>query len=142
MAEAHAFIIPANNLSFHFGCISKINIIMTLLNALVLISSLSFLGYGIAYFTSPQMKVEFKRFGLEKVGALTAVFELLGAVGLLVGLKIPLILLISAGGLSLLMFLGVAVRIKMKDSLWITLPALSFMLVNFYIFYMSLPANK
>lgn len=142
MAKVYALIIPVNIVSFHFGRITKINIIMTLLTVLILISSLSFLGYGIAYFTSPQMKNEFKRFGLENVGALTAVFELLGAVGLLVGLKIPLILLISAGGLSLLMFLGVAVRIKVKDSLWITLPALSFMLINFYIFYMSLPVNK
>ena len=58
---------------------------MTLINVLILISSLSFLGYGITYFTSPQMKNEFKRFRLEKVGALTAVLELLGAVGLLFG---------------------------------------------------------
>ena len=88
------------------------------------------------------MKNEFKRFGLEKVGTLTAVLELLGAVGLLVGLKIPLILLISAGGLALLMFLGVAVRVKNKDGLWISLPAAFFMLLNFYIFYLSLPVNK
>ena len=88
------------------------------------------------------MKVEFKRFGLEKVGALTAVLELLGAVGLLVGLKIYPILLISAGGLSLLMLLGVAVRIKVKDSFWVSLPALSFMILNFYIFYLALPINK
>lgn len=115
---------------------------MTLRTALILISSLSFLGYGIAYFTTPQMKIEFKRFGLEKMGALTAVLELLGAVGLLVGLKVPLILLIAAGGLSLLMLLGVAVRIKVKDSLWVSLPAISFMLLNFYIFYMSLPVNS
>ncbi len=115
---------------------------MNLLNLLILISSLSFLGYGIAYFISPQMKYEFKRFGLEKVGTLTAVLELLGAVGLLVGLKFQLILLISAGGLTLLMFLGVAVRVKVKDSLWISLPALFFMILNFYIFYMSLPNAK
>jgi hypothetical protein len=38
------------------------------------------MGYGIAYFKSPQIKSEFKRFGLEKAGALTAVLELLGAV--------------------------------------------------------------
>ena len=112
---------------------------MTLLLVLVLISSLSFLGYGIAYFVSPQMKVEFKRFGLERVGALTAILEILGAVGLLVGLKYQLILLISAGGLALLMFLGVAVRIKVKDSLWISLPATLFMLLNAWIFYLSLP---
>jgi hypothetical protein len=115
---------------------------MNLVTVLILISSLSFLGYGIAYFISSQIKNEFKRFGLEKVGTLIAVLELLGAVGLLVGLKIQLILLISAGGLAILMFLGVAIRIKVKDSLWISLPALFFMILNFYIFYMSLPVNK
>ena len=115
---------------------------MNLLNNLILISSLSFMGYGIAYFKSPQMKNEFKRFGLEKAGTLTAVLELLGAVGLLVGLKFPLILLISAGGLAILMFLGIAIRIKVKDSLWISLPALFFMLLNSYIFFMSLPYTK
>ena len=115
---------------------------MNLLNVLILISSLSFLGYGIAYFISPQMKNEFKRFGLERAGTLTAVLELLGAVGLLVGLKIHLVLLISAGGLTVLMLLGVAVRANVKDSLWISLPALFFMILNFFIFYMSLPVNK
>ena len=81
------------------------------------------------------MNSEFKRFRLEKAGTLTAVLELLGAVGLLVGLKINLILLISAGGLATLMFLGIAIRIKIKDSLWISLPALFFMILNSYIFY-------
>ena len=115
---------------------------MRLLNILILFSSLSFVGYGIAYFISPQMKSEFKRFGLEKAGALTAVLELLGGVGLLAGLKFNLILLISAGGLALLMFFGVAVRVRLKDKLWITLPALFFMALNFYIFFMSLPHIK
>ena len=112
---------------------------MNLLTVLILISSLSFLGYGIAYFISPQMKSEFKRFGLEKAGTITAVLEIIGAVGLLVGLKVQPILLISAGGLAFLMLLGVAVRIKVKDSLWISLPALFFMLLNAYIFFRSLP---
>lgn len=111
---------------------------MTLMNILILISSLSFLGYGIAYFVTPQMKDEFKRFGLAKAGTLTAVLELLGAVGLLVGLKFHPILLISAGGLSLLMFLGVAVRIKVRDTIGVTLPALFFMILNGYIFFISL----
>lgn len=110
---------------------------MTLLYILIFISSLSFLGYGIAYFMSPKMKSEFKRFGLDKLGALTAILEILGALGLLIGLKFPLILLVSAAGLALLMFLGVATRIKVKDTLWVTLPALFFMLLNGYIFYLS-----
>ena len=142
MAEAYAIFIPNDIMSVHFGCITKINITMNLLNVLIFISSISFLGYGVAYFTSPQMKNEFKRFGLEKIGTLTAILELLGAVGLLVGLKIQLILLISAGGLAMLMFLGVAVRVKVKDSLAISLPALFFMVLNLYIFYMALPYSK
>ena len=111
---------------------------MNLLNVLIIFSSTCFLAYGIAYFSSSKMKEEFKRFGLAKVGYLTAVLELLGAIGLLVGLKISVILLISAGGLALLMFMGVLVRIKMKDSFWISLPAIFFMMLNGYIFYMAL----
>lgn len=100
-----------------------------------MISSLSFLGYGITYFTSSKMKEEFKRFNLEKVGALTAILELLGAIGLIVGYWGPVILLISSAGLSLLMLLGVITRMKVKDSLLVTIPALFYMLVNAYIFY-------
>jgi uncharacterized membrane protein YphA (DoxX/SURF4 family) len=111
---------------------------MYLLNILILISSLSFMGYGIAYFKSPQMKSEFKRLGVEKAGALIAILELLGALGLLIGLKFLPILLISAGGLAILMFLGFVIRIKVKDSLWISLPALFFLILNAYIFFMSL----
>lgn len=115
---------------------------MNLLMVLILISSLSFIGYGIAYFKSPEMKSEFKRFGFEQLGTFTAILELLGAVGLLVGLKMPLILLISAGGLAILMFLGIVIRIKVKDSLWKSLPALFFFLLNACIFFMSLPYTK
>jgi hypothetical protein len=48
---------------------------MNFLNLLVFFSAVSFLIYGIAYFVSTNMKNEFKRFGLEKFGALTAVLE-------------------------------------------------------------------
>lgn len=84
------------------------------------------------------MKSEFKRFGLEKFGALTAILELLGALGLLVGMILHPLLLVSAGGLAILMLLGVVVRIKMKDSILISLPATFYMLLNAYIFYRSL----
>jgi hypothetical protein len=84
------------------------------------------------------MKNEFKRFGLEKFGLTTVVFEIMGASGLLIGLMYNPILLISSGGLSLLMFLGVLVRIKVKDGILVTLPALFFMVVNLYIFMFAL----
>jgi len=111
---------------------------MRLPEILVLISSLSFLTYGIAYFTSPQMKSEFIRFGLGRLGMLTAIPEILGALGLLVGLMFNYILLISSGGLALLMFLGLAVRLRVKDSFWALLPALFFLVLNSYIFFESM----
>lgn len=111
---------------------------MNLRLVLILISCLSFLFYGISYFTSPEMKLEFKRFGLEKLGLLTIVLEFLGALGLLAGLWIPSVLLLSSGGLALLMFLGVLVRLKMKDGLLVSLPAIFFMVLNAYIFYLSI----
>jgi hypothetical protein len=103
----------------------------------ILISSISFFGYAFSYFISPHMKNEFKRFGLEKLGLLTIVLEIIGATGLIVGLIFNPILIISSLGLALLMFFGVIVRIKLKDSFWISLPALFFMVLNFYIFWTS-----
>ncbi len=110
---------------------------MGLLEGLVLFSSLSFLGYGMAYFLSPKMKSEFVRFGLSDFGALTAILEIVGALGLLVGLLLNDILLISSGGLALLMFLGVLVRLRINDGFLATLPALFFMTLNSYIFFVS-----
>ncbi len=111
---------------------------MRLLELLILFSSLSFLAYGATWFTSPHMKSEFIRFGLEKFGLLTAVLEIGGALGLLVGLLINSILLISSGGLTLLMFFGVLARLRVKDSLWVSLPALLYMVLNSYIFSVSI----
>ncbi len=98
------------------------------------------MGYGVSYFVSPNMKNEFKRFKLEKLGLLTIILEIVGALGLLIGFYFKPLLIISAGGLALLMFLGVIVRIRLKDSLWITLPALFYMGLNAYIFYVIVSA--
>jgi|TARA_B110000091_G_scaffold204528_1_gene239307 hypothetical protein len=84
------------------------------------------------------MKKEFKRFGLEKIGLLTMVLEFIGATGLIVGLKFNPILIVSSLGLALLMFCGLIVRIRLKDNLWISLPALFYMVLNTYIFLASI----
>lgn len=114
---------------------------MNILNSCVLISSFSFLFYGVSYFVSPHMKNEFKRFKLEKLGLLTIVLEIVGALGLLIGLWYVPLLILASGGLALLMFLGVLVRIKLKDNLWISLPALFYMGLNAYIFYVAFTLN-
>ncbi|WP_396185623.1 hypothetical protein [Flavobacterium sp.] len=111
---------------------------MNIFNSCVIVSSFSFLFYGVSYFVTPHMKSEFKRFKLEKLGLLTIILEIVGALGLFIGLWYQPLLLLSSGGLALLMFLGVLVRIKLKDSLWITLPALFYMVLNGYIFYVTI----
>jgi len=87
------------------------------------------------------MKSEFKRFGMEKLGLLVIISEIIGAVGLLVGLFYNPILLISSAGLALLMFLGILVRIKAKDSFLVSFPALFYLVLNATIFYFALPIH-
>ena len=111
---------------------------MNLLNVLIFFSAISFLVYGTAYFVSSNMKNEFKRFGLEKYGTLVAILELVGAAGLLIGFQNYTVLILASGGLAVLMFLGTGVRVKMKDSLLVSLPAFFYFLVNAFILYKAL----
>ena len=101
----------------------------------VLISSFSFFAYTAYYF---KMKTEFKRFGLEKFGLIIIALQFLGAIGLIVGLKFNPILTISSFGLTLLMLSGFLVRLNLKDSILISLPALFYMGLNTFIFLVSI----
>ncbi len=87
------------------------------------------------------MKKEFKRFGLEKVGLLTILLEIIGSIGLLIGLEFPFFLLISSLGLALLMLAGLIVRIKLKDSVWVSLPAVFYLFLNAYIFLIAISTD-
>lgn len=110
---------------------------MTLLQALVLFSAVSFLMYGYRSLTTEAMKAEFERYGLAKFRVLTGSLEIVGALGLLVGLFFHPILVIAAAGLSLLMLLGFGTRLVIKDPFLQCLPSFIFLLVNAYILYLS-----
>ena len=84
------------------------------------------------------MKTEFKRYGLGGFRVLVGMLQVLGALGLLLGLNWSGILLISSAGLSLLMLLGFIVRIKIKDSFLLCLPSFLFMIICSYIFIAAL----
>ena len=104
----------------------------------VLVSSFSFLAYSISYFITPDMKNEFTRLNVAKLGLLVIVLEILGALGLLMGFMYKPILLLSAAGLAVLMFLGLLIRIRTKDGILISLPATFYMVLNAYIFYLGI----
>ncbi len=80
------------------------------------------------------MALEFKRFGLDKQRNLTGVFQLIGGLGLGIGYYIsPTLASISAFGLALLMFMGFIVRLKIKDSVIASAPALMYAFLNLYL---------
>jgi len=111
---------------------------MGILKICILISSLSFFAYSVSYFISPYMKKEFKRFGLEKFGLMTILLQALGSTGLILGFEFNPVLIISSLGLALLMLIGFIVRMRLKDNIWISLPALFYMGLNAYIFFLSI----
>ncbi len=85
------------------------------------------------------MTEEFKRFGLNTPQRkVTGILQVLGGLGLLLGIDYPLIGLIAAGGLSLLMLLGFVVRLKIRDSIRQTLPSFIFIVLNGYLFWQFL----
>lgn len=102
---------------------------------LIWFSAISFLFYGFSFYTSNQMKDEFKRYGLEKFALLTSTLQILGGIGLIIGLQFHPILLISSAGLSVLMLCGFGVRLKIKDGFWRSLPALLYLILNSYLFF-------
>ena len=112
---------------------------MSFLDGAALLSSLSFLGYAVSYFSSPHQAQEFVRFGLPKLGKFVAVFQAAGACGLLAGYWYPLLMSLASAGLALMMFTALLVRLRVKDSLWVSLPALFYFGLNLTIFILSVP---
>lgn len=79
------------------------------------------------------MRSEFDRYGLARFIRLVGTLQLMGAVGLLLGLLMPWIGQLSAGGLALMMLCGVGVRIKIRDTMLQTFPAFAYMVLNAYL---------
>ncbi|MDG1341509.1 MAG: DoxX family protein [Flavobacteriaceae bacterium] len=109
---------------------------MTLTIILSFFSGISFLFYGISSFRSRRMKAEFERWGFLNHRFTIGTFQILGGLGLLLGLMIPYLLLISSLALTLMMLVAILVRIRIKDELLKIIPALFYMMINGIIFYL------
>jgi len=76
---------------------------------------------------------EFIRYRIPKFRKLTGWLQLLGSLGIVIGFWIDYLQIFSTIGLSLMMLLGVTVRINIKDNLTKILPALFYFLLNAYL---------
>ena len=89
-------------------------------------------------FYSDRMILEYKRWGYEKFRKIIALLQFLGGLGLLIGLYFSLLLTTVSALLTLMMIVAIFVRIRIKDNIVNTLPAILYAIVNFIIFYNSL----
>jgi hypothetical protein len=104
------------------------------------ISAVVFLWYGIGCFFSKQMLQEFERYRLPQLRVLTGALQVAGGVGVILGhFSLPLLLL-SSGGLALMMLFAFLTRIRIRDSFLLAIPSLSLLLLNAYIFGAALLA--
>ena len=93
-------------------------------------SGISFIFFGLACFNSSLFVDEFYRYGLSEYRTTVGFFQVMGGIGSIIGVFDKRILTISSLGLSVMMLLGVGVRIKINDTFIQTLPALTYFIVN------------
>jgi hypothetical protein len=102
------------------------------------ISAILFSFYGLYALFSERMVREFQRYGLARYRVLTGVLQVAGSLGIVVGHFYSPLLLLSSGGLTAMMLLGVITRVRIKDPLAAALPAFALGVLNLFIFVNAL----
>lgn len=97
---------------------------------LALVSGAAFLYYGWRVLSEPRLEAEFARLGIPDARNLVGALEILGGVAVLVGLGVPPLGAAAAAGLTTLMVLGLAVRLRLRDSPRQMFPAAALAVVN------------
>ena len=84
------------------------------------------------------MLSEYARWGYKNQRILLGCLQLLGGVGLLIGITNTVLLSVASFLLTFMMITAVFVRIKIKDNIIQMSPAILYTVVNFIILYNSL----
>ncbi|MAI23006.1 MAG: hypothetical protein CL828_03025 [Crocinitomicaceae bacterium] len=104
---------------------------------ILLFSAVSFVFYGINSLASKKMATEYERWGFKNQRIILGFCQLLGGLGLLVGLMAPILLSITSFLLTCMMLTAVFVRIQIKEPFVKMLPAMLYVVLNSVIFYNS-----
>lgn len=78
---------------------------------------------------------EFERWGLADKRQLIGAAQFIAGIGVLVGLKSDLMLILSALFIMIMMLVAIMVRIKIKDNISDILPAIAYILLSIVILY-------
>jgi len=84
------------------------------------------------------MLSEYARWGYKNQRILLGCLQLLGGVGLLIGITNTVLLSVASFLLTFMMITAVFVRIKIKDNIIQMSPAILYTVVNFIILYNSM----
>lgn len=103
----------------------------------VLFSAISFVVYSLHSVFSRRMILEFSRWGIGNLRILVASFQMLGGIGLLLGMYNIWLLCLVSFFLTLMMIIAIIIRIRVRDSFLLTVHALMYALLSFIIFYSS-----
>lgn len=106
-----------------------------LTTAAQIISMVSFFFYGASCLLSKRMIIEFERYRMSQYRIITGALQILASIGLMAGFFETWFAVLASAGLAVQMLCGVAVRIRIKDSLFQTSPAVFFCILNLFIFY-------
>ena len=101
---------------------------------LTIINGLIFISYGSLSIFTDHMRVEFIRYELSQYRLLVGWLEILGGIGVILGFFYsPVLFLFSTFGLTTLMLLGIIVRLKVRDSIYLILPAFMLFILNIFL---------
>lgn len=105
-------------------------------------SGVSHLIYGVTTLFVPFYIDEFMRYGFSDFRVLIGLSQVVFGGGLLVGGSSVKVTVVSSGFLAILMTGALITRIIIKDDSIQTLPAISYLMINSYIFIKSLQSLK
>lgn len=115
---------------------------MNLFYFLSLLSAASFLCYAISCLVTPAMLAEFERYGMARYRMFVGISQLLAVAGLLLGLWIPWLGALAAGGLAFQMLLALIVRFRIQDGMLRAIPAFVYLVLNASLVVLFLRATR
>ena len=108
------------------------------LTLVVIFTAVSFIIYGYSSFISRRMKSEYARWGYNNQRKIVGSLQLLGGIGLILGLQINVLLITTSFCFIMMMTMAIFIRVKIKDNITDILPAITYLFLSILIFYNSI----